>query len=228
MSLTGRGEEAVKTHRERHDKLIRILLDFESRLEAEFATGTRETRASLLAELRSELEARQSPRTSKELDFVLQLGMMHITACLAMEHPADAGAYKTTISIFHPGHLAVLVKPCFYFPGSFSLQHPTIALSAEEGGTLGVNGRIGHTGLSLLRDEILHCSPPAGVSIQQHCPHYISPHSGDDQPSRAALCIPLSRKLNEAVQGFLARSGGQEEPAASSTCLFSSSPCSCR
>jgi hypothetical protein len=209
----------LKTDRTRYDDLTARLLNLEQQVqELLLGSASHELITQCLDAVWKQIEELPAILTSKELDQLLQLVMMYVTAHLAFQQKDRGGQpFQSTISIYYQrgNDRTVLVKPCFYGPGRCSIQHPTISIIESREGKLGIAGRIGHTGMSLLHGEVLYCAKPGKDSCGQYI--QLQRQSGES-PSRSALCIPLTPDLGKVIARFL-KSAAQGCQVGCETCV---------
>lgn len=178
----------MKANWDRHDPTTGILFECESEL---LRGSFEEQSGKVLFNLKARFDelANNGIANSHGLDHFLQVAMAWLTTYLGKK--IGQPSIRATVSRYLPDLNAILVKPCLVEPGRCRVPQPTISLKR------GLNGRIGHTGVSMTLGKILYCRPH-----EANCDHYITLDSGSSSKTDAALCIPLEGKFEELRKKF--------------------------
>lgn len=201
----------MRTDRNRWNRFTQKLLDAEKLLEPQESPTPETTLNEQLEAIMSEARGYAPIQTSNDLDYFLQLSMMLVTAKVRSNLAGGSETRFASLCTLYDRRDSVLVlKPCAFEPGRCSVGSSSLLLGSGSRG-IGLPGdeeKIGLSGKAFRSGRIVHCSDFAKHS----CPLQIHPQ---DLRSQSALCIPLGRRLDEAIQELL-RSGDSQ--AASYCC----------
>ena len=209
----------VRTDRNRIRKHTGILLSLEERIFSEVQTGGS---PSALKKINGEIKDLIEPligiaRTSREIDYVLQLSMLYIAlSCywhfrFKEKFSISPDSIKVLANLYYKNTSITVVKPSCHYPGFCAARQPTLKVDRNRETE---DEPIGITGLTLFRAEIVHCYGETFAT----CPTQFNLREVDR--SESLVYFPLGKKLNEKIECFLKEQSCSNQEERLSTCCM--------